>query len=125
MTDTLEREIRIAELAEQIRNIELWIAESRRHRNGLFKEREALKAGIDIADRPTRIIVSEHAVCRYVERVMGFNRHGLETKVFPPAYLHHIMNSHGSQEVHVGNTHSVIIDNGIAITVLTPERREY
>lgn len=124
MTDTLEREIRMDELFHQIRSIETWISESRRQLKGLVQERAALKAGIEVEndDRPKWIGVTEHAVCRYVERVMGFNRHSLETKVFPPAYASHVMNSHGSQEIQIGNTHSVIIADRRVITVLTSER---
>lgn len=124
MMDVLEREIRMDELLQQIKSIETWISESRRHLSGLVKERAALKAGIDISqdDRPKRINITDHAICRYVERVMGFNRHGLEMKVFPPLYANRVMYSHGDQEVQVGNTHSVIISDSRVITVLTAER---
>ena len=125
MTDTLEREIRMDELLQQIRSIETWISESRRHLSGLVKERAALKAGIDISqdNRPRRISVTDHAICRYVERVMGFSRRGIELCVFPQHYESHVMNSHGSQEVQIGNTHSVVITDYKVMTVLTPERR--
>ena len=124
MMDVLEREIRMDELLQQIRSIETWISESRRHLSGLVKERAALKAGIDITqdDRPKRINITDHAICRYVERVMGFNRRGMELCVFPQHYESHVMNSHGSQEVQIGNTHSVIISDSRVITVLTVER---
>lgn len=73
----------------------------------------------DIA-KSASVVVSEHALCRYVERVIGIAPDELRGKVVP-ADVEAVIRQMGDGTYPVGDTHRVKVRGGVVVTVLTNE----
>lgn len=66
------------------------------------------------------IVITNHAVLRYIERVEGISPDELKKKILPQddRIIDAIMTLGGSGTFPVGNTHSVVLKNWHVVTVL-------
>lgn len=76
--------------------------------------------GKPVRSDPRSAGVSDHAIVRYVERVIGFSREELCEKVCPAQIYRGLRETAGQVTVPVGDTHRAVIIDGVVVTVLTP-----
>jgi len=89
------------------------------------KESAAIKKKIDFLQReierlkkktPSNIVISEHAMLRYIERVLGIDLTELQNKIVPPDKLDEIkLIGNGTFSI---NDHKVTVKDGVIVTVL-------
>lgn len=75
----------------------------------------------NLAKRADGITVSEHAIIRYIERVMGINIEDIAARILPETaqeYVEQLGNGH--YPVNQGEF-KIVVKDGVVITVLTPE----
>ncbi len=100
-------------LREEKKEIEEKISREQNTITRLQAEIERLKRG------SAKVVISEHAILRYIERVMKVNLEEIKKKILPEEVEEKIRV--------VGNgkfpadTHRVKIQNGVVITILTDE----
>jgi len=71
-----------------------------------------------------RLSVSEHAMLRYVERVIGFTREELAERVLPKSARSAIGRVSAETTIPVNDTHRVVIKGGVVVTTLRLEGDE-
>lgn len=75
----------------------------------------------NLSKRADGITVSEHAIIRYIERVMGIDIEDIATKILPESaqeYIEQLGNGH--YPVNHGEF-KIVVKDGVVITVLTPD----
>lgn len=77
----------------------------------------------DIRKKDAAIIVSEHAIIRYMQRVMGINLKELETQICPPD-VSTLAKQMRSGKFPVSGSHQVIVENGTVVTVWAEGQEE-
>jgi predicted RNase H-like nuclease (RuvC/YqgF family) len=86
------------------------------------RERETvsrLQREIDRLKRRTeKLVVSEHAILRYVERVMGLDLEEIKKKILP-SDLEEKVRIIGNGIFPCGGTHKIKVSEGVVVTILT------
>lgn len=90
------------------------------------EEREAsdkvarIRAEMDALSKED-IVVTEHAYVRYFERVLGYDLEKVKDEILPKQDRDRLLNSFGTREWRVGESHKVTIRDGRVITVTPPD----
>lgn len=72
----------------------------------------------NLAKKHDGVTVSEHAIIRYIERVMGINIEQIAEKILPEKELHYIQQlGNGHYPVNHGEF-KIVVKDGVVITVL-------
>jgi len=74
----------------------------------------------DLKNEENGIIVSEHAILRYFERVLGFNIEDVKKQILPDDVHHKIKLLGGSGSYPVDN-YRIKVKDGVIVTILTEE----
>ncbi len=82
--------------------------------DGFQKKIEKLKS-----QKPKDLIVSEHAMLRYIERVMGIDLQELQNKILPPEKAYEVR-AMGNCTYGLGD-HKLTVKDGIVVTVIGEE----
>ena len=72
---------------------------------------------------PPRVPVTDHAIVRYIERVMGVDRRTLEAIVVPELANAQVVKF--GDGIFSAETHSFIVRGGVVTTVLPPGAQRY
>lgn len=78
---------------------------------------ESLKAKIAAFDRPDKLVISEHAILRFLERVYKMDIEAWKKEIVPQSTLETVLAFKGNGLFTVGDTHKIVVRNGIVLTV--------
>lgn len=68
--------------------------------------------------KPTKIVISEHAMVRYMERVIGYTPEDMRKQILPKTVEAMALSS-GDGEYNVNGTHTLKIKDGVVVTLLS------
>ena len=118
----------------ELKHLQRQIAESNTKIKNLNEEKrkieEVLKKEVDIRNQLNdevaqlkknneKVVVSEHAMLRYIERVMGVDLDEVKRKILPEEV--EVSASKLGAGVFPADTHKVRIRDGVVVTILTEE----
>lgn len=111
-------ESRLRNLSDDISKLRIQRDDFERRLRETENERAKVQAILTTAkSKPKRPIVTEHAMIRYLERVEGLDTIALQEKILPSGMHELALSTDGY--ILVGNSHKVVMQNGIVKTIGT------
>lgn len=114
--DRLDHELAL--LRSELSGLDQKIRAATREQSGIDAQIRKLKESTKI--KP--VIVSEHALLRYLERVKGVDIEALKKEIAPEHILGRVR-AMGNGEYPVGGTHTLKVQDSTIVTVLTKEEK--
>jgi len=114
-------ETRRNKLQAQRKQLNIEIQEKQQESAGLKSRIDTLQKKIEKlkSKKSNNLIVSEHALLRYIERVIGIDLQEIQNKVLPPEKVLEVK-AMGNCTYGLGD-HKITIKDGIVVTVLGDE----
>ena len=122
----------------ELKNLQTQITKSQTELDGAKQEREqvgqkvtsinnrlqSLQSQVDRLTRKKKnVVVSEHAILRYLERVHGVDIEALKQEIMPDSIKDSI-ETVGSGRYPVNGTHTLLVKQFVVSTILTKEPKE-
>lgn len=101
----------LQELKQDQADISKKITTLHAHLQNIEKEIQGLKS-------PEKILIAEHAILRYLERVKGIDIEAVKKEMIPESVLEQIRTLGGSSGKYPTPTHTVIVKTGVVVTII-------
>jgi len=111
-------ETRRNKLQAERKTLNIEIAEKQKESAAMKKKIDYLQSAIEKLKKktPSNIVISEHAMLRYIERVLGIDLNELQNKIIPSNKLDEIkLIGNGTFSI---NNHKVTVKDGVVVTVI-------
>ena len=116
-TRAAQADAEVLQLETEYRGLQSRLDQAKRRSRILAAQIEKLK------NDAAGVVVTEHAMLRYIERVIGIDMDELRGKVLPPSAETVAMAMGGNARLPVDGTHTAIVKGGAVVTVLTKENQ--
>ena len=127
---TVERvELKIKSLQTSRESLRRRLKQRKTERGATLQELESLQSEIDRANnlitelirKNDGLVISEHAILRYIERVLGVNIEEIKSDILGGTKIHSLPNGEYPVDSEVTPKHRIRVRNNIVVTVITKD----